>query len=113
LQSWKLIGTGRRENELYILDELKVSVVVVATNVDLCSFHLSSFFSSFYLWYSCLGYVSFSCLIFLAFIRALKNLQTCDISDCGGCKLTKFFVLPFNRSIFASSSPFDLIHSDV
>jgi len=58
-------------------------------------------------------HVSSSCLIFLAFIRALENLQTCDISDCSGCKLTIFFVLPFNQSIFASSSPFDLIHSNV
>ncbi|KAJ7014560.1 hypothetical protein NC653_004004 [Populus alba x Populus x berolinensis] len=51
LQSQKLIGTGRRENGLYILDELKVSVLVVAaaTTVDLFSFHLSSLSSSFYL----------------------------------------------------------------
>jgi len=38
LQSQKLIGTGRRENGLYILDELKVSVV--AATVDLSSFIL-------------------------------------------------------------------------
>jgi len=52
LQSHKLIGTGRRENGLYILDELKVSVAAVAaatTNVDLSSFRLSLSSSSFYL----------------------------------------------------------------
>jgi hypothetical protein len=41
LQSQKLIGTGRRENGLYILDELKVLVVAAAataTTVDLSSF---------------------------------------------------------------------------
>ncbi|KAL3579764.1 hypothetical protein D5086_017599 [Populus alba] len=48
LQSQKLIGTGHREKGLYILDELKVSVV--ATGVDLSPLHLSSFSSSFYLW---------------------------------------------------------------
>jgi transposase InsO family protein len=32
---------------------------------------------------------------------------------CSGCKLAKFSALPFNRSISVSSSPFDLIHSDV
>jgi hypothetical protein len=51
LQSQKLIGTGRRENGLYILDELKVPVVVAAaatTTIDLSSFRLSLSSSSFY-----------------------------------------------------------------
>jgi hypothetical protein len=52
LQSQKLIRTGRRENVLYILDELKVPVAVAAaatTTVDLSSFRLSLSSSSFYL----------------------------------------------------------------
>jgi hypothetical protein len=55
LQSQKLIGTGHRKNGLYILDELKVLVVVVAAAtavaaiIDLSSFHLSHSSSSFYL----------------------------------------------------------------
>jgi hypothetical protein len=115
LQSQKLIGTGRRENGLYILDELKVPVAaaVAATTVDLSSFRLSLSSFSFYLWHSRLHHVSSSRLRFLASTRALGNLKTCDISDCSGCKLAKFSALPFNRSIFVSSSPFDLIHSDV
>jgi hypothetical protein len=40
-------------------------------------------------------------------------LNTCDISYCSRCKLAKFSALPFNQSISVSSSPFDLIHSDV
>jgi hypothetical protein len=44
---------------------------------------------------------------------ALGNLQTCDISNCSGCKLVKFFALPFNQSIYVSSSPFDMIYHDV
>jgi len=117
LQSQKLIGTGRRENGLYILDVLKVSVAAAAatatTTVDLSSFRLSLSSFSFYLWHSRLGHVSSSHLRFLASTRTLGNLKTCDISDCSGCKLAKFSALPFNRSIFVSSSPFDLIHSDV
>jgi hypothetical protein len=98
------------------LDELEVPVFVAAatiTTVDLSSFHLSLSSSSFYLWHSHLGHVSSSRLRFLASTRALGNLKTCDISDCSGCKLAKFSALPFNRSISISSSPFDLIHSDV
>jgi len=49
----------------------------------------------------------------LASTRALGNLKTCDISDCSGCKLAKFSALSFNQSISISSSPFDLIHSNV
>jgi hypothetical protein len=106
----------RRENGLYILDELKVLVIVAAvaaTTIDLSSFRLSLSSSSFYLWHSRLGHVSSSCLRFLASTGALENLKTYDISDCSGCKLAKFSALPFNRSISVSSSPFDLIHSDV
>ncbi|KAL2526980.1 gag pre-integrs domain-containing protein [Abeliophyllum distichum] len=112
LQSQKLIGTGRRQGGLYVLDELKVPVAAT-TSVDLSSFHLSHSSSSFYLWHSHLGHVSSFRLRFLVSTGALGNLQTCDISDCSGCKLAKFSALPFNRSVSVSSSPFDLIHSDV
>jgi hypothetical protein len=98
------------------LDELKVLVgsgAAATTTVDLSSFRLSLSFSSFYLWHSRLGHVSSSRLRFLASIGALENLKTCDISDCSGCKLEKISALPFNLSISFSSSPFDLIHSDV
>jgi hypothetical protein len=98
------------------LDELKVLVAAATaatTTVDLSSFYLSLSSSSFYLWHSRLGHVSSSCLRFLASTRALENLKTCDISDCSGCKQAKFSALPFNQSIYVSSSPFDLIHSDV
>ena len=72
IRSQKLIRTGRRKGELYILDELKVlvfstsSVLVVATiGVKLSSFRLSPY-SSFYLWHSHLGHVSSSRFLFLA-----------------------------------------------
>jgi hypothetical protein len=116
LQSQKLIVTGRRENELYILDELKVSIAAAAaatTTVDLSSFRLSLSSSSFYLWHSRLSHVSSSRLRFLASTGALGNLKTCDIFYCSGCNLAKFSTLPFNRSISVSSSPFNLIHFDV
>jgi len=107
--------SGRKENGLYILDELKVPVLAAAasTAADLSSFRMSPSSSSFYLWHSRLEHVLSSRLRFLASTGALENLKTCDISDCSGYKLAKFSVLPFNRSIFVSSSPFDKIHSNV
>jgi len=90
-----------------------VAAAAATTTVDLSSFRLSPSSSSFYLWHSRRGHVSSSRLRFLAFTGALENLKTCDISDCNGCKLAKFSALPFNLSISVSSSPFDLIHSDV
>ena len=111
-QSQKLIGIGRRQGGLYILDKLTV-LVVAAFSVDLSSFRLSSLSFSFYLWHSRIGHVSASHLKYLVFTRKLGDLQTYDISDCSGCKLEKFSALPFNKSISSSLAPFDLVHSDV
>ena len=47
-RSRKVIGTGRRQGGLYVLDELKVSDIG-ASSVDLSSFRLSSYSSDFYL----------------------------------------------------------------
>lgn len=93
------------------MDELKVLVTIdAATSIDLSSFRLSL---SFHLWHSCLGHVSPSHLRFLTSTEALEKLQSCDISNCNGCKLTKIFALPFNLRVYVYASPFDLIHSNV
>ena len=84
-----LIGTGRRQKGLYILDKLHVPVIATSS-MDLSSFRLSSSSSSFYLWHSRLGHVSVSRLKYLASIGKLGDLQTHDISYCSGCKLAKF-----------------------
>ena len=109
---FRSIGTGCRQGGLYILDKLTVPVVA-ASSVDLSSFRLSSSSSSFYLWHSCLGHILASRLKYLASIGKLGDLQTHDISYCSGCKLVKFFALPFNRSISSSLTPLDLVHSNV
>jgi len=89
------------------------AAAAATTTVDLSSFRLSLLSSSFYLWHSRLGHVSSSRLRFLASTGVLGNLKTCDIFYCSGCNLAKFSALPFNQSISVSSSPFDLIHSNV
>jgi len=52
-------------------------------------------------------------LKFLISTRFLGTLDSHDISNCSGCKLTKCFALPFNKSISSSLAPFDLMHFDV
>ena len=47
LQSQKLIRTGHRKGELYVLDELKVSTTAIAAIIDLSSFCLSPSFLVF------------------------------------------------------------------
>lgn len=111
-QSKKLIGTGRRQGGLYVLDKLIIPDVA-ASGVNLSSFHLNSSSSSFYLWHSRLGHVSAPRLKYLVSKGSLGSLHSHDISDCSGCKLAKFSALPFNRSVSYSVAPFDLIHSDV
>ena len=69
--------------------------------------------SEFHLSHSHLGHVFVSCLNFLASSGVLGHLNSCDISDCSGCKLAKFSALPFNKSMSCSTAPFDIIHSDV
>jgi len=107
----KVIEIGRRQCELYVLNQFKESIVV-ASSVNLSSFRLSSSSSSFYLWHSRLGHVSASRLKFLVSTRVM-GLDNHDISYCSDCKLANFFVLPFNKSISSSLAPFDLVHSDV
>ena len=64
-----------------------------------------------------MAFSSRSCFVFSFNIfgihKSFRKFENLDISDCSGCKLAKFFALPFNQSISVSSSPFDLIHSDV
>ena len=87
-QSQRVIGIGSKQGGLYVIDELQLPQVldVAASSVDLSSFHLTSYFSSFYLWHSKLGHVSAPYLEYLISKESLGNLQTHDVSDCSGCK---------------------------
>ncbi|KAI3822076.1 hypothetical protein L1987_09657 [Smallanthus sonchifolius] len=46
-------------------------------------------------------------------LGVLGQLQTCDISDCCGCKLAKFYALTFTKSISHFVVPFNIVHYDV
>nr|GEY23911.1 Gag-Pol polyprotein [Tanacetum cinerariifolium] len=45
--------------------------------------------------------------------RALGQLDTHDIYDCSGCKLSKFSALLFSNNISSSTDLFDIVHSGV
>jgi len=75
IYSLKLISTCCRENGLYILNELKVSVAAAAA-VDLSSFHLSHSSCSFYLWNLLLGHVLSSRLRFFCIHKSFRKFVT-------------------------------------
>lgn len=77
-RSQRLIGTGRRQGGLYVLDQLRIPDVAAssedAASVDLPSVHLSRSSSDFYLWHNRLGHVSASFAIF-SFYRSIRNIE--------------------------------------
>ena len=87
--------------------------IVVVFNIDLSSFCLNPLASYVYLWRFRLGHVFVSCLRFLSSSVDLGHLNTCDIFYYSGCKLEKFFTLPFSKSMSCFIAHFDIIHSDV
>ena len=61
------------------------------------------------LWHRCLGHISESRLKSLFHSGALEP----PLLLCTGCKLAKHLALPFNNSLFQTTSPFQLVHSDI
>ncbi|GKD73934.1 gag-pol polyprotein [Tanacetum coccineum] len=86
LSSVKVVGKGHRQGGLYVLVHFRDIHDTTSSSVDLPSFWLN---------------------------RELGKLDPHDISNCSGCKLAKFSALPFNDCFSSSTTPFDLVHSDV
>jgi transposase InsO family protein len=105
------IGTGRRVGDLYVLETLHVPIE--STPTVMSSFCLDQNSSPFYLWHSRLGHISSERLHLLLKSGLLGNISASDISECSGCKLAKMSALPFNRSSSVSTSPFQLVHTDL
>ena len=60
-----------------------------------------------------LGHLSSERLKLLVKSSLLRNISISGISECNGCKLAKISTLPFNKSIFFSTSPFQIVHTDL
>jgi hypothetical protein len=109
--SKKQIGTGCRVGDLYVLEELHVPIE--STTTVMSSFRLDQQSSPFYLWHSRLGHLSSDRLKVLVKSGYLGNTSISDISECSGCKFAKMSALPFNKSTSVSTSPFELVHTDL
>ena len=109
--SRKQIGTGRRVGDLYVLESLHVPTESTSTAAS--SFRLDEKSSPFYLWHSRLGHLSSERLKVLVNSGHLGNISVSNLSECSGCKLAKMSALPFNKSTSISTSPFQLVHTDL
>jgi Integrase core domain/GAG-pre-integrase domain len=90
----KMIGKGKRENNLYILESQEKKCFVVK-NKDM------------ELWHKRLGHPSDRVL------NRIFNYSSNTCNTCGICKMAKQAKLPFSLSTSKTLSPFELVHSDV
>ena len=70
----------------------------------------SNFVTSWLAFMGLIPIVLTSYLQYLVSIKEIGNLQIQNISYCSGYKLENLFVLLFNRSVYSSFIPFDLVH---
>ena len=100
-----MLGTGPKVGRMFEVHDLKIPSQVVFAAATTAT-------SSPDLWHVCLGHPSLSCLQLLASQGHLGSVQFQKF-DCTSCHFGKQTKLPFNKSDFFSSTPFDLIHSDI
>ena len=110
-----MIGRGRKQGELFILDLGSFS------NSHMCflapsSQEINSANALWKPWHRRLGHPHiqnlkslFSSGDLVSKISFKNNINV----DCESCALAKSHLLPFNTSIHHTTSPFELIHSDV
>jgi len=106
LQMGQLIGISRKVGRLFELSSLHLPPTVsVATPSRSPS-------TNFSLWHSHLVHASISRVSSLATTGQLGFIGS-ESFDCVACQLGKQSALPFNKSDYISSAPFDLVHFDV
>jgi len=108
-QSGQTIGLAHRRERLYYLDFLNVLVSNSTPSHSL----VGVVPSAADLWHRRLGHISKSRLKSLFHSGALGQVSFSPLSLCLGCKLAKHSALPFNKSISQTTSPSQLVHSDI
>ena len=107
-QSGQTIGRAQRRGRLYHLDFLHVPLSS-SSNHNFAGI-VSSIAS---LWHRHLDHISESYLKSLFHNGALGQVSFFLLSLCTGCKLAKHLALLFNNNLFQTTSPFQLVHSDI
>jgi hypothetical protein len=121
LMQWKMIGMGKQQNGLYLLDSSPNSTHVVATNVPKSSLHRYLYSlsfvkhsnSNFHVWHCRLGHPSLSRMSFLSSIVPNVSYSCTDAHTCTVCPLAKQKRLPFPKNNHLSSTSFELLHVDI
>lgn len=110
----QLIGTSKRHNNLYILNQptsnfAKISCVKSSNHFSSLPYICNQVSSQ--LWHSRLGHPFFVKLQVLKSTLNISEINKCD--HCSICNLEKQRKLPFPSSITTSHSTFDLIHCEI
>jgi hypothetical protein len=108
-QTGQILGIGRKNGRLFELINLRLPSHLTSLARSAAS---TSSTTAFSLWHSRLGHVSFGRLQSLISSGKLGHVTSQNI-DCMPCQLAKQPALAFNKSDSISTSPFDLVHSDI
>ena len=100
-----MLGTGRKVGRMFEVHDLNIPSQVVFATATIATFTPD-------LWHARLGHPSLSRFQLLASQGHLGSVQFQNF-DCTSCHFGKQTKLSFNKSDSFSSTPFDLIHSDI
>jgi hypothetical protein len=122
LMHWRMIGMGKQQNGLYLLDLTSDSQHSAATtshttpNLQKYLYSLTSIKDSnnnLHVWHCRLGHPSFSRMNFLSSTMPHVSHSCTDVHTCSVCPLAKQKRLPFPNNTHLSSKSFDLLHVDI
>ena len=118
---WRMIGIGRQQNGLYILDLSSNSKPTAAVNVPHSTFNkllyslskIKHSSNSFHTWHCRLGHPSSSRMNFLSSVVPNISHSCKDTHVFIVCPLAKQKRLPFPNNNHVSSTAFDILHVDI
>uniref|UniRef100_A0A2N9FQ69 Integrase catalytic domain-containing protein n=1 Tax=Fagus sylvatica TaxID=28930 RepID=A0A2N9FQ69_FAGSY len=119
LMHWRMIGMGKQQNGLYLLDltsDLQHSAATTSPSLQKSLYSLTSIKDSnnnLHVWHCRLGHPSFSRMHFLSSFMPHVSHSCTDVHTCNVCPLAKQKRLPFPNNTHLSSQSFDLLHVDI
>uniref|UniRef100_A0A2N9FVF7 Integrase catalytic domain-containing protein n=1 Tax=Fagus sylvatica TaxID=28930 RepID=A0A2N9FVF7_FAGSY len=121
LQQWKMIGMGREQNGLYLLEQSLDSSHALPAPISCTAFNKALYSlssvkvhtDSFHTWHCRLGHPSRSRMSSLSHVMPTVSQDNSADFVCNICPLAKQKRLPFSNNNNLSSCPFDLVHVDI